>query len=158
MNKRKYAILSILIALSAAALIFFYTRNSQLSENDGAPKVCIKNKCFNVEIAQTQKEKEAGLMNRKYLDPDKGMLFLFKNEGIYNFWMKNTLIPLDIIWIDKNKKVVFIKENAMPCNLEDCETFYPTQKAKYVLEINGGLAEKYGLKVGDEVEIALPKS
>lgn len=158
MGEKKYIILSILIALLSATSIFSYTRNGQLSENDGAPKICVKNKCFEVEIAQTQKEKEAGLMNRKHLDPDKGMLFLFENDGVYNFWMKNTLIPLDIIWIDKNKKVVFIKENAMPCNLEDCETFHPTQKARYVLEINGGLAEKYGLKVGDEVEIALPKS
>lgn len=91
-------------------------------------------------------------MNREYLDPDKGMLFLFENEGIYNFWMKNTLIPLDIIWIDENKKAVFIKENAMPCNLEDCEIFHPAQKAKYVLEINGGLSEKYGLKFGNEIK------
>lgn len=155
MGKRKYAILSILIALSAAALAFFYasyTRDAKTSENDNAPKICLKNKCFDVEIAKTEEEKGIGLMNIKYLDSDNGMLFLFENEDIYNFWMKNTLIPLDIIWIDKNKKVVFIKENAIPCNFEDCEIFYPNQKAKYVLEINGGLAEKYGLKFGSKIE------
>ena len=50
-------------------------------------------------------------MDRKYLAQDSGMLFVFEKEGIYNFWMKNTLIPLDIIWIDGNNKIIFIKEN-----------------------------------------------
>lgn len=149
MGKRKYVILLILIVLSAAMFIFFHARNNQISENDNALRICLKNKCFNVEIAKTEEEKRIGLMNRKHLDPDEGMLFLFENEGVYNFWMKNTLIPLDIIWIDKNKKIVFIKENAMPCNLEDCETLHLTQKARYVLEINGGLAKKHGIKIGD---------
>lgn len=149
MGERKYVILLIPIVLSAAMFIFFHAGNNQISENDNALRICLKNKCFDVEIVRTEEEKKTGLMNREHLDPDDGMLFLFENKGVYNFWMKNTLIPLDIIWIDENKKVVFIKENAMPCNFEDCEVFYPNQKAKYVLEINGGLAEKYGIKVGD---------
>jgi uncharacterized membrane protein (UPF0127 family) len=91
-------------------------------------------------------------MNREYLAQDSGMLFIFKKEGIYNFWMKNTLIPLDIIWINENNKIIFIKENAEPCKVEQCETFGSDEKAKYILEINGGLTEKMGLRVGDEVE------
>jgi len=152
MNKRKYIILLILIILPAVISIFFYTKNIQTPKKDIVPKVCMENKCFDVEIAKTGEERRIGLMNRKHLDLDRGMLFLFENEGVYGFWMKNTLIPLDIIWIGENKEVVFIKENAMPCNLENCETFYPAQKASYVLEINGGLAEKYGIKIGDKVD------
>lgn len=77
------------------------------------------------------------------------MLFIFDSSGDYPFWMKNTLIPLDIIWISKDKKVVDIKENAKPCRSEMCETYSPKSDAKYVLEINGGLANKYKIKVGD---------
>lgn len=153
MNKRKYALLVLVMFFVLIFISFPYTNNTQNPENNTVSKVCIKNKCFDVEIAQTQKEREVGFMNREHLDPDKGMLFLFENEGEYNFWMKNTLIPLDIIWINENKKVVFIKENAMPCNFENCEIFYPTQKAKYVLEINGGLVEKCGIKIGNAVNL-----
>jgi len=70
----------------------------------------------------------------------------------YGFWMKNTLISLDIIWIDENKEVVFIKRNAKPCRADPCEIFKPDKNAKYVLEINGGLAERIGLRVGDSLE------
>ncbi len=152
MNKRKYITLLILIALPFAAIIFFCARDIQEPKIDNAPKICLENKCFDIEIARTEEEKRTGLMNREHLDSDMGMLFLFENEGVYDFWMKNTLIPLDIIWIGENKEVVFIKENAMLCKLENCETFHSTQKAKYVLEINGGLAEKYGIKAGDKTD------
>jgi uncharacterized membrane protein (UPF0127 family) len=115
--------------------------------------VCFENKCFNVEIADSSREREVGLMNREYLDPDSGMLFVFGKTGVYKFWMKNTLIPLDIIWINGNNKIIFIKENAEPCKVEQCETFSSNEKAKYVLEINGGVTEEIELKVGDVIEI-----
>lgn len=116
------------------------------------PLVCIKNNCFSVEIADDPSEREIGLMERDSLDEESGMLFVFEQEGVYKFWMKNTLIPLDMIWIDGNNKIVFIKENAEPCKTDMCETFGPNGKAKCVLEINGGLAEKMKLKIGDAAE------
>jgi uncharacterized membrane protein (UPF0127 family) len=79
------------------------------------------------------------------------MLFIINEEGIYPFWMKNTLIPLDIIWINKDKEVVFIKKDFQPCT-EICESITPDKKAKYVLEINGSLADKNNIKVGDKVD------
>ena len=92
-----------------------------------------------------------GLMFREKMDADKGMLFIFEKEGEYPFWMKNTLIPLDIIWINEDKEVVFISENAQPCNEEySCSSINPGNNAKYVLEINGGISEKIGLKIGDK--------
>ena len=112
----------------------------------------ILKKCFNVEIADTPETCTYGLMNRKSLNQDNGMLFLFETEAKYCFWMKNTLISLDIIWLDKNKKVVFIKHNAEPCQAEPCETFGPSEKAKYVLEINSGLAKEIGLEKGNYLE------
>ena len=98
-------------------------------------------------------------MNITFLDIDKGMLFIFPLEGIYSFWMKDTLIPLDIIWINTDYEVVYIKENALPCkNLfnekaslkkTNCEIFIPDKEAKYVLEINSQLSRKYDIKIKD---------
>ena len=143
-------ILGVALLLIAVSFLF-YAQNNSL-ENNNISEVCFESKCFDVEIADTLEKKETGLMNRKYLEPDSGMLFLFEEENEYNFWMKNVLIPLDIIWIDQNKKVVFIKENAEPCKVEQCETFTSDKKAKYVLEVNGRMSEEIGLNVGDEVE------
>ena len=112
----------------------------------------ISEKCFNVEIADTPETRARGLMNREHLNQDSGMLFLFDTEAEYHFWMKNTLIPLDIIWLDKNKKVVFIEHSAEPCQTDPCETFGPSEKTKYVFEINSGLAKKIGLKERDYLE------
>jgi len=112
-------------------------------------KVCFRQDCFFVEMATTPEEWSRGLMNRENLDENRGMLFIFDQEGIYSFWMKNTLIPLDIIWLNQNKEVVFIEKNAQPCKKEICESINPGQKAKYVLEINKGLVDKMGLKTGD---------
>jgi len=115
-------------------------------------QVCFKNYCFEVELAKTSEEINRGLMFREKLEQNKGMLFIFQEEEEYSFWMKNTLIPLDIIWINENKEIVFINENAQPCKEENlCSPINPGTKEKYVLEINGGTAEKIGLKIGDKI-------
>jgi uncharacterized membrane protein (UPF0127 family) len=107
---------------------------------------------FSVELATTPEQRARGLMFREHLGTDKGMLFVFEQEGVYPFWMKNTLIPLDIIWIDKSAKVVFISKNTPPCEHVPCPTINPGEKAKYVLEICGGTADRIGLGVGDKLE------
>jgi len=119
-------------------------------------EVCFRNECFNVELAKTEKEHERGLMFRKILGKDEGMLFIFRDEGIYPFWMKNTFLPLDIVWIDKDFRVVYISKNTLPCeeNLP-CPTISPKEKAKYVLEVKGETAERIGLRVGEKVNIEI---
>ena len=114
-------------------------------------QVCFKNYCFDIEIAETSAERSRGLMYKEHLDENKGMLFVFDRESIHVFWMKNTLIPLDIIWINKNKEIVFVKKNAQLCKTENCPTIQPDKEAKYVLEINAGMADKIGLSVGDRL-------
>jgi len=111
--------------------------------------VCIGKDCFYVEIADTPEKRNQGLMYRENLDEDRGMLFIFEKEEIYSFWMKNTLIPLDIIWLNENKEVVFIVKNAQPCEEENCPSIKPDKEARYVLEINAGLVDKIGLKTGN---------
>jgi len=118
-------------------------------------KVCINDNCFIVEMAITIKEKQTGLMNRESLPPDSGMLFIYEEENIYPFWMKNTLIPLDIIWINKNKEIIYIENNALPCKLDPCPIYNPKEKAIYILEINGKLANSLKINIGDKVILDL---
>ena len=141
-------------------LILIFISSCYNYDNIKKKSVCFEKNCFVVEIADTNYKREFGLMNRTFLDKDKGMLFVFDKEDYYSFWMKDTLIPLDIIWINSNKEVVFIKENALPCNLFEkklnqkygkCETYISDKKAKYVLEINNGLVKELNIKVGDKV-------
>lgn len=123
------------------------------NETDSQSRVCFKEHCFSVELAITQHEQTQGLMFRRHMDADKGMLFIFQDEDIYNFWMMNTLLPLDIIWIDSDKEVVFINKNSHPCRPSYCPSINPGKKAKYVLEINAGITDMIGLKQGDKLSI-----
>ena len=148
MNKKVILIivflLILLIAISLTYILFFMDKN-----NKKQTQLCFENNCFDVELALTSKEKKQGLMFRDYLGKNKGMLFVFVTEEEYGFWMKNTLIPLDIIWLNEDKKVVFISKNNQPCKNDECSTINPDKKAKYVLELNGGTTNKIGLEVGD---------
>ena len=114
-------------------------------------KVCLKQTCFNVEMAKTPVEREKGLMFKKNLSENFGMVFVFENEDKYGIWMKNMQIPIDIIWIDKNKKVVYVKENAQPCKSTFCEVYVPNKEALYVLELKAGTISKKGIGGGDSV-------
>ncbi|MFH1868620.1 MAG: DUF192 domain-containing protein [Candidatus Omnitrophota bacterium] len=111
--------------------------------------VYFKNNSFVVEVARTGEQQEKGLMFRRSLPSNAGMLFIFKDEGLKPFHMKNTYIPLDIIWMDKNKRVVAIKRDAEPVKDGYAERICPKKGAMYVLELNAGMAEKTGLKEGD---------
>ncbi|MDB5478476.1 MAG: hypothetical protein JWM96_971 [Alphaproteobacteria bacterium] len=107
---------------------------------------------FQVEYVHTPEDMARGLMYRKSLAADRGMFFLFEGEEPRSFWMKNTLIPLDIIFITKHGKIATIQEMAKPLD----ETAIPSKvPVMAVLEIAGGQAAKRGIKVGDKVETSL---
>jgi len=115
--------------------------------------VCFESNCFNVEVVSTDESRREGLMFRDGLDSDSGMLFVFDDSGFYDFWMKNMSIALDIIWIDENGRVVYVSENAAPCLAEPCASISPDKEAKYVLEINGGLASELQIKEDDIADL-----
>lgn len=106
-----------------------------------------------VEIAQTDKEQQQGLMFRENLCNDCGMLFVFKEEALHSFWMKNTLIPLDMVFINSDLKVVDIIQ-AVPCVEDFCRHYSPKENALYVLETNMGKFDKK--IIGEKVKITLP--
>ncbi|MEK7080259.1 MAG: DUF192 domain-containing protein [Patescibacteria group bacterium] len=147
----KGAVLFFIGVLACIFLIAFLTASYFSLKQEKS--VCFESFCFEVEIAKTPLELSQGLMFRKSLGQNKGMLFIFEKEGIYPFWMKNTLIPLDIIWIDENNKVVFISENTQPCPQKDCLQIIPQAEAKYVLELNAGQAREAKIKIGDLTRI-----
>lgn len=116
-------------------------------------KICFGENCFEVEVVKNIFDKAKGLSGRKSLDPGKGMLFAFAITGIYPFTMRNMLMPLDIIWLDKNWRIVDIRENCKPCKGYICQPIIPKRFAKYVLEVNGGLCEKLGVAIESRAEL-----
>ena len=106
---------------------------------------------FAAELADTPEELATGLMNRSSLDVGKGMLFDFGSERPVKMWMKNTLIPLDMLFIDKKGKIVYIAENAKPLSLDFIEAEVPV---RYVLEIGGGESKANGIAAGDKLKLA----
>ena len=106
---------------------------------------------FTVEVADTPEKQLRGLMFRTSIADDYGMLFPYPDEDIRGFWMKNTLVHLDLIFIDSRRTVVEIIADVPPCRAEPCETYISSLPARYVLEIRGGLAAELGVKVGDRV-------
>jgi uncharacterized membrane protein (UPF0127 family) len=102
-----------------------------------------------VEIAADGETRAQGLMFRDHLPAGEGMLFFFPADDVFSFWMKNTLIPLDMIWVDSSQRIVGIKANVPPCKVPDCPSYGPGVSARYVLEVAGGEAAKHSLKVGD---------
>ncbi len=103
-----------------------------------------------VEIARTQEELSRGLMDRPTLGENEGMLFIFSDSAPRSFWMRNTLIPLDIIFISSETKIVKIL-TAVPCTSEKCPLYDSELPAQYVLEVNAGFVEKHGIREGDLV-------
>ncbi|MEK6921605.1 MAG: DUF192 domain-containing protein [Nanoarchaeota archaeon] len=105
-----------------------------------------------IEIADSLDEQAVGLMYRTSLEENHGMLFVFESEEQKIFWMKNTKIPLDIIFIDASGIIVDINENFEPCAVDDCEKYY-SKPAMYALEVNAGFVEGRGIVAGNTVTI-----
>ncbi len=106
-----------------------------------------------VSIADSPDEQARGLMNVDAMEEFEGMLFEFPYPTMLSFWMKDTYIPLDIIYVDENLKIIEIKSNVQPCGEDPCHVYPSSRPAKYVLEVNGGFCNKYGVEKGDELRI-----
>jgi len=109
----------------------------------------------NVEVADTEALRTLGLSNRRYLGDYDGMLFIFDDNVNVPFWMKDTFINLDIIFIDEKGFIVDIKENNEPCSDSYCPQILSDKEYRYVLEVNGGFAEINGVKEGQSVTMHL---
>ena len=124
---------------------------SLASANFNLIDVCINKACFSSRIADNVITRTQGLMNQGFLPEKEALLFIFPQPGKPEFWTKEMNFPIDIIFINENDIIVYLVKNAPPCQTENCQVFKPTRDSIRVLEINGGLSEKYNIGVGQEV-------
>lgn len=114
---------------------------------------------IDAELATTAEARTRGLMERPSLPADQGMLFIFETPQPLSFWMFNTLIPLDILFIDEQRRIITIHATVPPCQPpRRCPTYASDGPAQFVLEVNAGVAAKAGIRLGDEVRWALRSS
>ncbi|WP_246197796.1 DUF192 domain-containing protein [Chitinophaga agrisoli] len=103
---------------------------------------------IDIELAETDDERATGLMNRKSMTDDQGMLFIFSQAEEQSFWMKDTYISLDILYVDDKQEIVSFRKYATPLSEESLSSF---KKAMYVVEVNAGFCDKYHVNVGDKI-------
>ena len=135
----------ILIIIASAVLLLKLPKKQTIPKID----ITIKDKVFSLEIAKTIAQKSRGLSNRNSLCPNCGMIFVYRIETIYPFWMKNTLIPLDIIWVNKQGIVVDIIQGKP----NDLSILTPKSPALYIIELNKDTSTNLNLNIGDHIQI-----
>lgn len=156
---RKIAII-IVVVLIGAFLIFnnfikppekemeyyTFTKEGELVFSDSLGNAKAK---IDIEIADDEYQRQLGLMNRKEMSENQGMLFIFPRQDFLSFWMRNTFLPLDMIFVDENKTIVTIHKNTRILS----DTSYPSTKpARYVVEVLAGFTDKYNIQVGDKID------
>lgn len=123
-----------------------FRKDGELRFLDGKTNKVIN--VIDIEVADDNAEREQGLMYRDTMNANKGMLFMMEAEEIQSFWMKNTIISLDIMYVDSDRRIVSIHRNCTPYSLDQIVSSKP---ALYVVEVNAGYTEKNGIKVGDMI-------
>lgn len=162
-QKSKLSVQNIVIAILAIAVIGFFIVNNFINNNE--PEVeyytftkegeltftdslgTLKAK-IDLEIADSDYERQLGLMNRKEMKENEGMLFIFPMQGNQSFWMRNTLISLDMLFINDQKQIVTIHKNT---KILSDQSYPASQPAIYVVEVLAGFTDKYNIRVGDKI-------
>jgi uncharacterized membrane protein (UPF0127 family) len=143
------------LLLAAVAILGLFAGCSPKSASDeGLLAVTLPDgREIRVEVLTRSEDIMRGMMFRESLAPDRGMLFVHTSPGHYSYWMFQCLIPLDIIWLDAGKRIVEISANTPPCKggAKSCPSYGGNHDALYVLEIAGGMAQRYGLHAGDSI-------
>ena len=148
-------VLGLLMVIVLGGYIKFHTNFIPVKKEAGLSKVSvvIGSRTIVASVADTQVLQEKGLSGTASLSADQAMLFVFRSPSKYSFWMKDMHYPIDMIWLDSKKKVVFIKKHATPESYP--EQFIPTTPAQYVLEVSDGFTDTQKVHVGDIVEFGL---
>ncbi len=141
-----------LFRTAALALLFVTTSVACAPQ---PPWVQLRGEFFTVEVADDFEEMRLGLMFRESMADDHGMIFIYPDEGRRSFWMKNTRIPLDILFFDSDLTLVDWHADVPPCKTAQCPSYPSEVQAQYVLELNAGKAAELGVTKGDRLEIQL---
>lgn len=126
-------------------IVYEFQKEGELTFNDAKNNFISK---LDVEIADDEQSRETGLMFRDKMEQNQGMLFVFPKEDKQAFWMKNTILPLDIIFVNSKMEIVSIQKNAVPYSEKSLPSIKP---ALYVVEVNAGYSDKLGIKDGDKI-------
>jgi uncharacterized membrane protein (UPF0127 family) len=108
------------------------------------------------ELALSGEQRAKGLMFRDDIAANRGMLFIFEDEAIHSFWMRNVKFPIDILWLDREKRIVHMAKQVPPCKRDPCPTYSPVRPSVYVLELRAGRSEQLGIRIGDRIEFRVP--
>ncbi|MDB5161868.1 MAG: hypothetical protein JWM52_376 [Candidatus Saccharibacteria bacterium] len=135
----------VIIASAVSFGISYFTKTTD---------VRFRSTVFSVKLAKDQVSQEKGLSGVTELRQNGGLLMVFDTDDTWGIWMKDMKIPLDIVWLDSNKEVIYIVKNVSP-DLATTKTFKPSKVARYVLEVSAGEISKYGIKIGDKAEFDL---
>lgn len=136
------------LALAAMGAACAEAPADSASVSEGAT-VVLRGHRIGVEIAADDASREHGLMDRTSMPANHGMLFVFPAAAVQTFWMKDTLIPLDMVFFDARRKAVTVLSDVPPCKADPCPVYPSTEPARYVLELNAGVAAKLGVRKGD---------
>lgn len=151
--KRKSNKIGYELVIVAAAVVFVLATGGAPAQKTVLVEFPDKNVSITAEAADTPYAREKGLMFVRSLPENAGMIFVFESLQELHFWMKNTYIPLDIIFVSENFTVVNVAENAQPCSYY-CEIYSSAAPAKYAIETNAGFAKRNGIEVGDKIRIS----
>lgn len=160
MTKKKfkhllYLSIFVLAIIHLILFSFFLSwKNDHSTVESKSSSICLEEQCWDIELAITNAEQEKWLMWREKLGESEGMLFVFDELWIHPFWMKNTLIPLDILRLDKDWTIVDTA-SMLPCEEDPCQTYIPQRDSIYALEIKEWQIEKYKINAGMKMEILL---
>lgn len=141
----RYILITSGLVVVFVSIIFFKSKNGST--------ITINNHTLAVELAQTESERKQGLSDRDSMPQNTGLLFIFPSKDNHTFWNYQMKFPIDVLWIDDN---MIVEKTLFPIDSGTPTTYYPRAKAHYVLEVNAGLADRYGWTVGTSV--SLPRS
>lgn len=152
---QKHFVLLSIISLFGGLILMLATQSKNIKFKQGELDFSNQHITINVDIATSQSQLEKGLMYRDQLDNTQGMLLIFKKEKRARIWMKNMLIPLDIIYISAQNRVISLLKNIPPCLRNNCTIYEPRILSKMVLELNVGKIDEYKIKMGDKVTLSV---
>ncbi|MCX6713916.1 MAG: DUF192 domain-containing protein [Candidatus Vogelbacteria bacterium] len=152
LKSQKLLTIIIVLILIIFCWLLLFEKNNLMSEkklNYQTTQIKIGNQIITAEIADTKEKRELGLSGRQFLPAGTSMLFIFDQPNYHSFWMKNMNFPIDIIWLDANKKIIDLSENLSPLSFP--KTFSPKTPAQFVLEVPANFIRRNQLQIGTDI-------
>lgn len=142
-------------SLAAGALALATLASTTLAAPAVVPLSLPSGKVLQAEVMVSDEDRAMGLMFRPSLPLDRGMIFVFEASDFHGIWMKNCKFPIDIVWLDEEKRIVHVAESVPPCKADPCPVYSPMRRASYVIELNAGQARREKAVLGAPIRFDL---